>query len=178
MKCDGDVLAEVYEPYFNRTEEHFCGHKNTPYKTEAASYPALVKKGNVIYFAHPVFESYNKSGSYVLERYIINAIDKIYSRAIVTSELPSSARIRLRRSKSGDFFALHLLYAPPVNRGNVCLLPDFPKLHDVKVTLKVDKKISSVISEPDKEEISFTQSGNEVTIYVPPFSLHKLIILK
>ena len=178
VKCDGDVLAEVYEPYFNRTEGHFCGHKNTPYKTEAASYPALVKKGNVIYFAHPVFESYNKSGSYVLERYIINAIDKIYSRAIVTSELPSSARIRLRRSKNGDFFALHLLYAPPVNRGNVCLLPDFPKLHDVKVTLKVDKKISSVISEPDKEEISFTQNGNEVTIYVPPFSLHKLIILK
>ncbi len=178
VESDGEVLAEVYEPYFNRTEGHFCGHKNTPYKTEPASYPALVKKGNVIYFAHPVFEAYNKSGSYALERYIINAIDKVYSRAIVTSELPSSARVRLRRSKNGDFLALHLLYAPPVNRGNVCLLPDFPKLHDVKITLTVDKKISSVISEPDKENIKFTQNGNKVTVYVPPFSLHKLIILR
>ena len=179
VKCEGgEALAEVYEPYFNRTEGHFCGHKNTPYKTEAETYPALVKCGNILYFAHPVFEAYNKSGSYVLERYIINAIDKIYSRPIVTRELPSCARVRLRRDKDGSFFALHLLYAPPVNRGNVCLLPDFPKLHDVEITLTVDKKISSVISEPDKENIKFTQNGDKITVYVPPFSLHKLIILK
>lgn len=177
-ESDGEVLAEVYEPYFNRTEGHFCGHKNTPYKTEAASYPALVKKENIMYFAHPVFEAYNESGSYALERYIIGAIDKIYSRAIVTSELPSSARVRLRKEKRGEFLALHLLYAPPVNRGNVCLLPDFPKLHDVKITLTVDKKISSVISEPSGDAIAFEQKGNAVTLNVPPFSLHKLIVLK
>ncbi|MBQ7333280.1 MAG: beta-galactosidase trimerization domain-containing protein, partial [Clostridia bacterium] len=179
VKCDsGEILAEVYEPYFNRTEGHFCGHKNTPYKTFAADYPALVKKGNVIYFSHPVFEAYNSSGSYALERYIAYGIEKAYAKAIITSELPSSARVRLRKSKNGDFLALHLLYAPPINRGNVCLLPDFHKLHDVKITLKVDKKISSVISEPDKEEIAFSQNGNEITLNVPPFSLHKLIILR
>ena len=179
VKCEGgEVLAEVYEPYFNRTEGHFCGHKNTPYKLSAEDYPALIKKGNVIYFAHPVFNAYNSSGSYALERYIINAIDKVYKRAIVTRELPSCARVRLRRAKNGDFFALHLLYAPPVNRGNVCLLPDFPKLHDVEITLTVNKKISYVTSEPDKENIKFTQNGDKITVYVPPFSLHKLIILK
>ena len=178
VKHSAVALAEVYEPYFNRTEGHFCGHKNTPYKTEAASYPALVKNGNLIYFAHPVFEAYNKSGSYVLERYIINAIEKVYDKAIATHELPSCARIRLRQDKDGKFFALHLLYAPPVNRGNVCLLPDFPKLHDVKIVLKTDKKISSAISEPDGEAIKFTQSGNKIALTVPPFSLHKLIVLK
>lgn len=179
VKCDGgEVLAEVYEPYFNRTEGHFCGHKNTPYKLSSEEYPALIKYGNILYFAHPVFESYNSSGSYALERYIKNGIEKVYSKSIVTSELPSSARVRLRKSKSEDFLALHLLYAPPVNRGNVCLLPDFPKLHDVKVTLKTDKKISSAISEPDKEAVPFEQNGNELTLCVPPFSLHKLIILR
>ncbi|MBQ8344483.1 MAG: beta-galactosidase trimerization domain-containing protein, partial [Clostridia bacterium] len=61
-QCDGEVLAKVHEPYFSRTFRHFCGHKNTPFKPEAASYPALVKNGNVIYFAHPVFSAYNKSG--------------------------------------------------------------------------------------------------------------------
>ena len=178
VEASGEMLAEVYEPYFNRTEGHFCGHKNTPYKTEAASYPALVKLGNLIYFAHPVFEAYNRSGSYVLERYIINAIEKVYDKAIVTEELPSSARIRLREDKGGKFLALHLLYAPPINRGNVCLLPDFPKLHGVKITLKTDKKISSVISEPDGENIEFIQNGDKITLNVPPFSLHKLIILR
>jgi hypothetical protein len=177
-KSDYRVLADVYEPMFNRTYGRFCGHKNTPYKREKADYPALVAGEGLLYFAHPVFTAYEKNGSYALERYIINAIDKVYKRAIVTRELPSCARVRLRRAKNGDFFALHLLYAPPVNRGNVCLLPDFPKLHDVEITLTVDKKISSVISEPDKENIKFTQNGDKITVYVPPFSLHKLIILK
>ena len=178
VKTDGEVLAKVYEPYFNRTVTHYCEHKNTPYKLEAAEYPALVRRGNLLYFAQPVFEAYNGSGNYILERYVINAIDSVYERHIVTSELPSCGRVRLRESKSGDFIALHLLYAPPVNRGNVCLLPDFPKLHNVQVTLKVDRKISSVISEPDGQKIDFKQNGDFVTLYLPPFSLHLLVILK
>ena len=132
----------------------------------------------MLYFAHPVFEAYNKSGNYVLERYIINAIESVYAKSIVTNELPSCARIRLRESNDKRFIALHVLYAPPLNRGYVCLLPDFPKLHDVTITLKVGKKINSVISEPDGEKIPFEQNGDTVTLYMPPFSLHKLVILR
>lgn len=178
VKTDGETLAQVYEPYFNRTLRHFCGHKNTPYKLEPADYPALVKRGNVLYFAHPVFEAYNASGNYVLENYIIKGIEAVYSKAIKTKELPSCARIRLRENKEEGFLALHVLYAPPVNRGNVCLLPDFPKLHDVSITLKVDRTITSAVAEPDGVAISFTQVGNEVTLNLPPFSLHQLIVLR
>ncbi len=176
VESDGEVLADCYEPYFNRTLRHFCGHKNTPYKTEKAEYPALVKCGNVLYFAHPVFTAYHESGSYVLERYIMNAIDKVYERGIVTEELPSAARIRLREGE--DFLALHVLYAPPINRGNVCLLSDFPKLHDVVITVKTDKKITEARYEPTGESVVFTQNGDTVTLELPPFSLHQLVILK
>lgn len=175
---DAQILAEVHEPYFNRTVQHFCGHKNTPHKLEAADYPALVKYGRVLYFAHPVFKSYNDTGNFILEKYISDAIEKVYSRAIVTSELPSSGRIRVRESKTGDFLALHVLYAPPVNRGNVCLLPDFPKLYGVSITIKVDRKISSATIVPHGEVIGFSQKGSLLTLEVPPFSLHTLIVLK
>lgn len=178
VKTDGQVLAQVHEPLFNRTVGHYCGHKNTPYKTEPAEYPALVKRGNVLYFAHPVFEAYNASGSYVLERYIIKAIESVYDKPIVTREFPSCGRVRLRENTEEGFLALHMLYAPPVNRGNVCLLPDFPKLHEVSVTLKINEKITSAISAPDGEEIPFMQVNDTVTLQLPPFSLHKLIILK
>ena len=178
VKTDGDVLAKVYDPYFNRTQSHFCGHKNTPYKLDAAEPPALVKCGNVIYFAHPVFEAYNRSGNYVLERYVSTVIESYYNKPIVTEELPSSGKIRLRQDKNGDFLALHILYAPPINRGNVCLLPDFPKLHDVRVSLKVDRSVSSVTLEPDGTAIPFVQNGNTVSFTLPPFRLHQLIILR
>ena len=174
VESEGETLAEVYEPYFNRTHGHFCGHKNTPNKTEPADYPALVRCGGVLYFAHPVFEAYNKSGNYILEQYIINAIDSVYERAVKTEELPSSGRIRVREGEG--FISLHVLYAPPINRGNVCLLPDFPKLYDVKITLKTDKKIKRVYSPVDGMDIEFKQTGRDLCIALPPFSLHKLVV--
>ena len=177
VECDGEVLAKVHEPYFNRTYGKFCGHKNTPFKLESASYPALVKKGNVLYFAHPIFQAYNASGSYVLERYIKKAFDCIYDRGIKIENLPSCGRVRFRKSEDKSFFALHLLYAPPINRGNVCLLEDFPTLGGVKISVKVDKTIKSVRSEPDGEEIKYTQNGNEVSFELDALKLHKLVIL-
>ena len=175
---NAEVLAEVYEPYFSRTVGHFCGHKNTPPRPDAAEYPALVKCGNVIYFAHTVFENYDKTGNYVLEEYIIDAIKRVYSCAIEAKGLPSVGRVRMRESKDGDFLALHLLYASPVNRGNVCLLPDFPTLYDVSLKVRVDREITSVTLAPSGEKVNFKKEGDFVTLNVPPFSLHTLIIMK
>lgn len=176
VKTEGEVLAKVYEPYFNRTQSHFCGHKNTPYKLEAAEYPALVKCGGVLYFAHPVFEAYNKSGNYVLERYISGAIESFYEKHIEVKNLPSSGKIRLR--EGNGFLALHVLYAPPINRGNVCLLPDFPKLYEVEISLKTDRNITSVKTAPCGVEIPFVQKDGKVFFTLPPFRLHELVILE
>ncbi len=178
VKSEGEVLAQVYEPYFDRTPQHFCGHKNTPNKTEPATYPALVRCGGVIYFAHPVFKAYNDSGNYILEQYVEEGINKVYDRKITTENLPSCARIRLREQKDDGSLALHLLYAPPINRGNVCLLEDFPTLHDVKITIKTDAKVKSVRRVPENESIPFTADGDSVSFTVPPFSLHSLIIIE
>ena len=175
---DGEVLAEVYEPYFNRTRRHFCGHKNTPFKANAEKYPALVRKGNVIYFAHPIFEAYDKSGNYILQKYIQRAIESIYDKSIRVENFYSCGRLRLRKNEEKKFYALHLLYAPPVNRGNVCLLEDFPEVNNIKIAMKVEEKIKSIISVPDNAEIEFTQNGNEVSFFVNNLKLHRLIALK
>ncbi len=177
-ESDGEVLADVYEPYFNRTYRHFCGHKNTPYNLEKAAYPALVKQNNLIYFAHPVFKAYNETGNYVLEEYIARAIRMGYSEKIITRELPSSGRVRLRESNDGDFVALHILYAPPINRGNVCLLPDFPKLYDIELTLKIDREVTSATVEPDGTPVQFVKNGDSITLKIPPFKLHTLVVIR
>ena len=176
VECDGETLASVYEPYFNRTHGHFCGHKNTPNKPSPADYPALVKRENVLYFAHPVFEAYDRSGNYVLEEYIKHGILKIYDPYVKTTSLPSSARVRTRVGR--DFIGIHLLYAPPVNRGNVCLLPDFPVLHDVKLEIKTDRKITSATAIPEGTPVAFEYTDGGVILSPEPFSLHKLIVLK
>ncbi|MBQ4509930.1 MAG: beta-galactosidase trimerization domain-containing protein, partial [Clostridia bacterium] len=178
VECDGEVLASLHEPYFNRRVTHFCGHANTPFKMEKASYPALVKKDNILYFAHPVFSAYNKSGNYILQKYIMKGFNNIYNKSLKIEGLPSCGRVRMRKSELEHFYALHLLYAPPVNRGNVCLLEDFPELNNIQVTFKISEKVKAVISQPDGIEIPFVQAENELKFTVDKFSLHKLIEIK
>ena len=177
-ESDGEVLADVYEPLFNRTYGHFCGHKNTPPKPDKAPYLALVKCGNVLYFAHPVFDAYNKSGNYALERYIKNGFEAIYQRKLSIEGFPSCGRARFRKSNNERFFAMHLLYAPPVNRGNVCLLADFPELNNLKIKVNVNEKIKAIKTIPDNKKIKFVQKGSEISLTLDSMSLHKLIIFE
>ena len=144
----------------------------------AASYPALVKRKNVLYFAHPIFKAYNKSGNYVLEKYAEQAIRSFYDEIILTKYLPSCARVRLRESNDGNFLALHVLYAPPVNRGNVCLLPDFPTLHGVEVSIKTDKAVKKATLSPENVSVPFEQMGDRIVLHLPPFHTHALITLE
>ncbi len=177
VKSEGEVLAQVYEPFFNRTWRHFCGHKNTPNKLESASYPALVRNKNVLYFAHPIFEAYNKSGNYVLQNYIINAIESVYDKCLRIDNFLSCGRVRIRKSKNESFYALHLMYAPPVNRGNVCLLEDFPIVNNIEVAININENIKQVISKPDGEELEFTHENGVLKFKVDALKLHKLIVI-
>lgn len=178
VSADGETLARVYEPYFNRTRSHFCGHKNTPNKLEAESYPALVKKGNVLYFAHPVFEAYNKSGNYILEKYVEMGIEAIYDKILKVDNFFSCGRVRMRKSINESFYALHLLYAPPINRGNVCILEDFPELNGIKVSVKIPQKVKSVVSIPENKKIKFKQKDGVLSFNVDNLHIHKLIAIK
>lgn len=176
-KCKAEVLATVREPYFSRTAGHFCGHKNTPFKDDVAEYPALVKAENVMYFAHPIFSSYNSTGNYILQKYIIRAIENIYDKILKVDNFYSCGRIRMRKSLDKSFYALHLLYAPPVNRGNVCLLEDFPRVSGIEIAVKISEAIKNIVNPVTGEEISFTQENGVVKFIVDNLELHKLLII-
>lgn len=176
VDADGEVLAEVFEPYFNRTFRHFCGHKNTPFVSEPASYPALVKNEAGVYFAHPIFEAYNKSGNYFLQKYIMQAIENVYDKSLKVENFYSCGRVRMRKSVDDGFYALHLLYAPPVNRGNVCLLEDFPDVYNLEIQVNINEKIKKIVSVPDGTELEFEQNNGVVSLKIDKFKLHKMIV--
>lgn len=176
VDADGEGLAEVYEPYFNRTFRHFCGHKNTPFVSDPATYPALVKNDSGVYFAHPIFDAYNKSGNYFLQKYIMQAIEAVYEKSLKISNFYSCGRVRMRKSIDNNFYALHLLYAPPVNRGNVCLLEDFPDVYNLAIQVNVNEKIKKIVSVPDGTELEFEQNNGVVSLKIDKFKLHKMIV--
>ena len=84
----------------------------------------------------------------------------------------------MRKSNSEPFYALHLLYAPPVNRGNVCLLEDFPIVNNLKVTVNIPEQVKEVVTAPDGENIPFKWENGKLSFTVDNLRLHKLIVIK
>lgn len=188
---DGESLGDVFDPYFNRSYDHFCSHQHAPAKTEPSGYAAGVRKGNIVYLAHPVFSNYRALGA-VAYRRLIGRVVRLLLTPTVETNLPSTARVALNRQDEHDRYVLHLLYGAPSSRGAVVpiaadgavrsssvveVIEDLPTLTGTGIICRVPETIRKVTAEPDGADIDFEQKDGAVTIRVGAFSCHRMIVL-
>ena len=170
------VLADVYEPYFSRTYEKYCSHRNTPNQTQKAYYPAAVCNGQVAYIAHNIPQIYYDYGSSYHRDYFMAVLKTLLPNDVCeVVGLMSCGRMRLTENEK--YYALHLFYASPVSRGEACVIEDIPELYNIKVTLHIDREISSVVKVPQNEDIAFTQGDGKLEFTVDKMKNHQLIVI-
>ncbi|MBQ2957849.1 MAG: beta-galactosidase trimerization domain-containing protein, partial [Clostridia bacterium] len=127
---DGEAIAALYPPYFDRTYAHYCSHMNTPYQPDAAATPAAVRKGSVVYFAHPLCSMYKNDGAQLFREMLIRALKLIYTpRYSVT--LPSAGRTRLTAQPDKNRYVFHAAYGSPIQRGRTSVIEDLPPIYQV-----------------------------------------------
>ena len=173
---DAEIFAEVLPPYFNRTYGKFCSHRNTPYNKEAKRFPAIAKKGNVVYIASRLATAYKQRGGIFLKRYFMSALKLLDFTPNVETNLNSQGRVTL--TKQDERYCLNLLYASPVLRGNAVVIEDLPELYNVETIVHIPEKISKIFNVTTNEEIRFEQSENSVKFTVPSLCCHALISLE
>ena len=173
--ADAEVLADAWRPYFNREFRHFCSHQHTP-PAEAAGYPAAIRKGRILYFAHPVFRNYRNKGQQLARDYVWSVIARVYGRLDVEVGLPSMGRVSLMRQEAERRHILHLLYATPIARGRgIEVIEDIVPLHDIPISLKLDA--SKVTLVPEGTDLPFTRVGNRIDFILPKLELHQMVAL-
>ena len=188
----GEVLARIREPYFNRTWKHFCSHQHAP-AAGLSEYAAAVRKGSVLYLAHPVFAHYYAMGAVAYKDYVVNAIRALLGDAeSISTNLPSTARVALTRQADYNRFVLHLLYANTIARGaqaqlspegyvrgsnRLEVIEDLLPLRDVEVTLALPEKVESVTLEPQGKAIPFEIDGGRIKLKVNGFTCHQMVAL-
>ncbi|MFP4442426.1 MAG: alpha-amylase family protein [Spirochaetia bacterium] len=177
--ADGEVIGRTRLPYFNRSWKHFCSHAHTPFRTEDNSmYDGIITKGSIIYFSHPVFLSYFRTGQPLLKYLFRGALNRLLPDRQVTVETPSSGIISLTRKKNK--LQLHLLYGKPEYRGRehgVEVLEDTVPLKDVKCSIRsgtAPRNIRGVMLEQD---IPFEYNKGRIDFTVPEVKIHELITL-
>lgn len=187
----GSSLGQIYDPYFNRTWEHFCSHQHTPNQDEPSGFDAGTRKGAVLYFAHPVFCHYRTYGAVAYREFVSKAIRAHLDQpTTVTTNLPSTARISLTHQASENRHILHLLYAPTISRGGVIqlsggnapvgrpveVIEDLPPLHNIEVTL--DWEVTSARLVPEGQDIAIQKDLGKTTLQIDEFSCHQMIEIR
>ena len=171
------VLAETKLPYFNRTWEHFCSHRHTPSAHKRGD-SAIVRKGNCIYFMHPIFTEYADDVPRWCKQLMLNAIDMLLPDPLVRHDGPSTVVATLNRQKAQKRSVLHLLHYIPERRGqHFDVIEDIIPLQDLAVSVKAPGKVKSVRCVPEDVAIDFTINVGRVEFTLPMLEGHQVIEL-
>ena len=170
---DGEVLAKVAAPYFNRTVNGFCSHGNTPCSGRDAGYPGVVRKGNTIYFAHRIFTDYRNKGMKLHRDLVSNAIALLDRKPLLKlTGLPSGGMSSLMRRD--NVYMLHLLYATPIKRGAVEVIEDIVTVRDIGVELRLPG-VKAVVLQPSGQKLDFSCQDGVCRFTVPELELHQMV---
>ena len=167
-----EVLAAIREPYFNRTYGRFSSHLNTPYKLEDAEHPAMIRKGNVVFIAHELDKLYYVHGAQQHRQLFANALNLLHERPMIETKLPSAGRMNLLHQKDQKRYVAHLLYGPPITRGECEVIEDLPTLYDVPITFDLPVAVKKAVLVPAMQELEIMEQGGKRSVTVPEFSCH------
>jgi hypothetical protein len=169
------VLASVTEPVFHRTWEHFCSHYQAP-SSGKESYPAIVRKGNVIYFGHAVFSMYHVHGPRWVKVMVLNAMKMLLPEPLLRHDGPTTLEATVNEQKDKRRRVVHLLHYIPLNRAkNLCTIEDVIPLYNVSLSLRADVVPKRVRCVPGGEELAFAVRKGRIEFVVPEVRGHRMI---
>jgi hypothetical protein len=172
------VLAAIREPYFSRTYARFCSHRNTPYRPEEAAHPAALRTGQVVFLPHRLGKVYYEHGARLHRDLFAGALGLIYTNPAITTELPSAGRVSLMHQPEQKRYVAHLLYGPPLQRGNCLIIEDLVPLHDIPLTLRVPDRIRRAYLVPSREVLDLNFIGQSVSVTVPVVQCHQAVVFE
>jgi hypothetical protein len=179
VKTNGaEALLMANVPYFNRTWEHFSSHKHTP-SAGKAGYPAATRKGNLIYFMHPLFTQYARTAPRWCRELFLNAVVMLLPDPVVRMEgAPTATIATLNRQEGKKRDVLHLLHYVPERRGaEFDVVEDIYPLMNLMADVRVPGKIRKVTLVPEGKNLAFKQQGSRVTFSIPELNGHGMVEL-
>ena len=176
LQDGAEALAYIVAPYFNRTWEHFSSHAHTP-PDKITSYPAVTRKGHVIYIASAVFGAYIEHGYRIYRDLVQNCLEWLLKDKLVVSDLPTTAEVTLMQQQNR--LILHILhYIPQRTSRSIDVVEEVIPLYNRKVSVKVARKPATVYLAPEQQVLEFTYSNNYVHFTVPEIRGHQMVVIE
>jgi hypothetical protein len=182
-----DVLAESRLPYFNRNPKHFCSHQHAPFRPARNNrYDAVIQKDTLVYFAHPIFLSYYKSGQPLIKYLFRAVLNTLLPERQVQVQMPSCGRISFM--KSGTRYLLHLFCAQPQLRGHdvlpqkghqqIEIIEDIIPIFNIPCRIILSAEPRRVFTAIDGRTIPFIYQSGRLSFTLERVDIHELIVIE
>jgi len=170
-----EPLAKIYEPYFNRTWDHFCSHAHSPVRGEGPDVGALVK-GPIAYVAHPVFTTYARHSMPLHRDFVLSVLARLLPQPLVTASGPTSLQATM--TEQGDRRVVHLLHYVPERRGLVHDIVE-DRMPVANVEVRVAGAVPSTVwLQPQGVGLEFSVIEGGVRFTVPLVDGHQMVVLE
>jgi len=166
---------EARAPFFPRKGDHYCSHMYTP-SAKGEKYPAAIQTGNVILFAHQMFEQYRANAPRWCKLIIKNAIDRLLPGRIIKHNGPSSLTVSVTDQPEHERIIVHLLsYIPIRKSAQTDIIEERTVVRNVSLDFEIPgKTFKSARIVP--ENIPLSLKNNSVT--VPEVNGYAIVVLK
>ena len=175
---EAEVLADTILPYFDRTYEHFCSHRQTPSSGEVGT-PAVVQNGRCIYFSHPIFSQYHRNAPLWCKTHLLEALKILLPEPLVRHNGPSTLEATINEQSTENRWVVHLLHYVPERRGqDFDIIEDVIPLFDLRLSIRAPGVVKSVVLVPQKQQLSYEEIAGRVEFVVPGIYGHQMIALE
>jgi hypothetical protein len=172
----GQTLADRIDPYFDRSWDHFMSHAQTP-PDKKSDFAGIVRAGNVVYCAFPLFRTYKQFGNFVFKKAVVNCIDLLLGERTIASDLPSTAQVTMLEQKKNRRRVIHVLHYPRERRAAIDIIEDLIPLFGVHMKVRTQAQPKMVYLAPTKQDLDFTYRDGVVAFTIPEIKGHQMIIV-
>jgi hypothetical protein len=170
------ILAKVVNPYFNRTFRTFTSHAHAPADKES-KYPAITKRGRVIYIYAPIFKAYYVHGYFLYKNILKNCVKQLLLKRLVETNAPPSTEVSLMR-QNGRLVA-HIVNFQAQRRGKgVEYIEDVYPVKDLRLKMMTGSKPMKVYLAPSKVELDFEFEDGYSSCIVPEVTTHQMVVFE
>lgn len=176
---DAEILMDKIEPYFDRSGNTFCSHQHAP-SSGRTGYPEVTRKGNAIYFAHPIFQLYRKNGAKWCKLMMKDAIELCVEDKLVCHNGPSTMTTALNHQEQDNRDILHILHYITEKRSeDIYTVEDIIPLYNIEFKVYVgNNKPTEVTIVPEEEPVIFSQNGQYISFYLEKIEGHSMVSIR
>lgn len=166
------TVAQVVEPYFERTWDHFCSHNQTP-GDKLSSFVAAVVKERIGYINFPLFAMYAAKSNFTCRLLLDKILKQLLPQQLLQVDGPIGLEASLTRLEAGHI--VHLLYYPALYGA---IIEDIVPLTDLSVALYLEKAPKRVTMVPEMTELPFTYTSGYCRFTVPTMRGQQMIAIE